>query len=223
MRRRGSVEGIAIVLEWFFYLAIIGLVFEYWKIALLLVTLVAIVAFIFIPKNPLAGKSRVGENQLDNQLDLVEILMGIGPPSGCVIGTTSKSIPPSASDEAPTPINSGYARIDKDGMGAVGRISVFMYGGKAEATNAYAKMISHCLQRYVRTPIAAIQCIGERCDMNIIRSSNHQSWIYALIQTQNLVIHAVFPSDGDFKEYLIKLDMVLTNPPIKSGQSNIKI
>lgn len=235
--RRGSIDLMATWIQWFVYLGIFALAIKHWIIVLPIAVVVGIIMF-FNKSSTRLQKGQTPPVAFTNpattysspssttsilaaeiQTDFAEKLRSFGAPQGCVFGETSKSIPPSASDEAPTPINSGFARIDKDGMGAVGRISVFAYTGKIEATNAYARMISHYLHRYVRPPTTAISGIGEKCEINVSKSTNHQSWIYALIQNKNLVIHAVFPSDGeDFKEYLIGLNAALTDQPEVSRQ-----
>lgn len=155
-----------------------------------------------------------------SQLDLAGALMAVGAPNGCVIGTTSKAFHRSFTNipsqgyppVIPSYINSAYARIDKEERLSVGRISVFEYVNNKEAALAYSKIISWTpSQWWVPSPHALIEGIGEKCIVNISRTPNGAGdCIFALLLMGTIVVNTVFPVEGDFKKYLIKLDDVLS-------------
>lgn len=140
----------------------------------------------------------------------VTVLLSTVPPPGCTIGSLSNEIPPAAAEGALGCINSGFAVLDTAESKSVGRLAIFVYPNRSDASSAYAVMLSNFMERFIRKPHSAIVGIGDKCEANVYHGQ-HALFVTSLIQHHNLVINAVFPSKGDYEEYLLKLTNTLGN------------
>lgn len=126
------------------------------------------------------------------------------PPSGSLFAEFSTEIPEAASDRAPAYEKSAFCKILESPIeknNSVGRVAIFQYSNKLEASAAFVEMKNHFLSRYIRDPKVVVEGIGCKCLVNEYRGTS-KLYITSLIQDAELVINIIFPATGEYVKYL---------------------
>lgn len=129
----------------------------------------------------------------ETRQDLQNVLRLAGPPSGCVFGAVGAVVVPSYELRYTTP---AFVRISKEPLGICGQVRVDLYTNLDDIDSAYAEG---------RT---AVEGIGDRCAVKITPTQRIGDFVNAWLKIENIEIYASFPVEGDYREYLLKLNHV---------------